>query len=367
MGRSASWRQHGVAVLSRPFRLLWEYTYSTESSPNLGLKIEGEFPDSRFLSYNVYDDDEQSSNCEKPYSIMDVDIVPDEGSSNPFLGSTSDNKKYTVYVLPVDAPSSITAGKKNIIWYDSDVKKVCTILRYYIPEGGIEGGIKMPMISGINLKDGSLVPAPKRELSGLRGEMTIPGGAFSSQANMLFFRAPFSFAYPNGPAEYCYNRNVLEQDNVMVFNFKAPSASLREPRESTMFGLPFSHKPLRVVGKYRYKSGGSTLDSGMEDKCRILAVMYLTDEKVKHLNGFNIRTSPNIVGMAEIADGSSTQGEGYHVFDISFRYDKVVDPELLAKGRYNLALVFSSSNRGDVYDGAPGSELLIDDVEIICE
>lgn len=205
------------------FAYYWEYTFSTESSPSLGLKIEGEFPDSRFLSYNVYDDDEQSSNCKKAYSIMDIDIVPDEGSSNPFLGEASGNKKYTVYVLPVDAPESITAGKKNIIWFDSDVKKVCTILRYYIPEGDITGGVKMPMISGLNLNDGSLVAAPKRELSGLRGTMTIPGGAFSSQDNMLFFRAPFSFAYPNGPAEYCYNRNVLNEDEVMVFNFKAPS------------------------------------------------------------------------------------------------------------------------------------------------
>lgn len=146
-------------------------------------------------------------------------------------------------------------------------------------------------------------------------------------------------------------------------------ASLREPRESTMFGLPFSHKPLRVTGKYKYKSGGRTYFSATEDKCRILAVMYLTDENVTHLNGFNIRTSPNIVGMAELEDGSSTPGDGYHNFDIHFRYDsnKEINPELLANGRYNLALVFSSSIKGDVYDGAPGSTLFIDDVEIICE
>lgn len=144
-------------------------------------------------------------------------------------------------------------------------------------------------------------------------------------------------------------------------------ASLREPRESTMFGLPFSHKPLRVTGKYKYKSGGLTLDSKTEDKCRILAVMYITDENISHLNGFNIRTSPNIVGMAEIEDGSSTTGDGYHDFDISFNYKKEINQEMLANGRYNLALVFSSSNKGDVYDGAPGSTLLIDEVEIICE
>lgn len=205
------------------FAFYWEYTFDAAKNPDMGLKIEGEFPDARFLSYNVYDDDEQSSACDRPYSIMDVDIIPDAGSFNPFVTESVGSKKYTVYVLPVDAPASVVEGKKNIIWFDADVRKVCTILRYYIPEGGIGGGVRMPMISGLNLADGSLTKAPARERSGLRGAMDIPGGAFNSAANMVFFRAPFSFAYPNGPAEYCYNRNVLEPENVMVFNFKAPS------------------------------------------------------------------------------------------------------------------------------------------------
>ena len=161
------------------FAYYWEYTFSAEENPETGLVIEGEFPD-----------------CDK---------------------------KYVIYVLPMDAPEAISKGKKNIIWFDSDVKKVCTILRHYIPQGDIKGGVGMPLVKGIDLKTGEFTVAPERKLSGLRGEMEIPGGAFSSMDNMLFFRAPFSYAYPNGPAEYCYNRNVLEEDKVMVFNFKAPS------------------------------------------------------------------------------------------------------------------------------------------------
>lgn len=214
------------------FAYYWEYTFSAEDNPDLGLVIEGEFPDSRFLSYNVYDDDEQTSYCDRGFSLMDVEIVPDEGSSNPFLGAAGGSRKYTIHVLPTDAPASVSEGKKNIIWFDADVKKVCTILRYYIPEGGIGGGVGMPVIKGLDLKTGKLAATPERVLSGLRGDMQLPGAAFSSTANLLFFRAPFSFAYPNGPAEYCYTRNVLEPENVMVFNFKAPSF----PADASEFG-----------------------------------------------------------------------------------------------------------------------------------
>lgn len=206
------------------FAFYWEYTFDAAANPNIGLIIEGEYPKARFLSYNAYDDDAQTSYCEKGFSVMDVEIEPDNGYVNPFVQETTKtNQKYTVYVLPTDAPESIVANCNNICWFDADVKKVCTILRYYIPEGGIEGSVAMPTIKAVDLTTGKELKAPERALSGLRGEMELPSAAFTAAANLLFFRAPFAFAYPNSPSEYCYSRNVLEEDEVMVFNFKAPS------------------------------------------------------------------------------------------------------------------------------------------------
>jgi len=206
------------------FAYYWEYTFDAAANPDLGLVIEGEFPDARFLSYNVYDDDEQTSYCDKGFSVMDIDIKPDAGYENTFVtASGKQHQKYTVYVLPTDASASVTAGKDNIIWFDSDVKKVCTILRYYIPQPDIKGGVEMPVVKAINVLTGEYADAPARVLSGLRGEMSIPGGAFNASANVNFFRAPFAYAYPNGPAEYCYTRNALDVNDVILFNFKAPS------------------------------------------------------------------------------------------------------------------------------------------------
>lgn len=142
-------------------------------------------------------------------------------------------------------------------------------------------------------------------------------------------------------------------------------ASKREPRESTMFGLPFMKKPVKMTGKYRYRSGGLTYMSNESDQFRIRGVLYRTDSSVKHLNGFTIKDSPNIVARAEMS-GGDTSGDGYAGFSIDFVYEAPVDPALLARGGYNFAVIFTSSINGDVYDGAPGSTLWIDDVEIIC-
>ncbi|MBE6313795.1 MAG: hypothetical protein E7079_02425 [Bacteroidales bacterium] len=206
------------------FAFYWEYTFDAEANPEIGLIIEGEFPNARFLSYNVYDDEAQTSYCEKGYSLTDVEIEADNGYINTFRQETTErNQKYTIYVLPTDAPDTYVSDKANICWFDADVKKVCTMLRYYIPEGGINGGVEMPRIKAINLTTGKELDAPARIMSGIRGEMELPGAAFTSTDNALFFRAPFSYAYPNGPSEYCYSRNILEENKVIVFNFKAPT------------------------------------------------------------------------------------------------------------------------------------------------
>lgn len=185
-------------------------------------------------------------------------------------------------------------------------------------------------------------------------------------------------AFPTQPTTDAYSGNYaakletkltgqldkpIAAGNLFIGQF---DGSLRDPRESTMFGLPFMSKPLRIKGMYRYRSGGPTLASGMDDRCRIQAVLYRTDENVRHLNGLNIRTSPNIVARAEM-ESATTPGSGYVPFDLEFAYMAPVDSKVLAAGGYNLAVIFSSSVNGDVYDGASGSILYIDEVEIVCE
>lgn len=141
-----------------------------------------------------------------------------------------------------------------------------------------------------------------------------------------------------------------------------------EPRESTMFGLPFIGKPVMIKGMYRYRSGGVTLKSQTPDCASIRAVLYRTDLGETHLNGFTIKNSPSIVARAEFdSPVTDTPGDGYVPFAITFVYTSAIDDALMSRGLYNLAINFTSSRDGDVYDGAEGSTLYIDNVQIICE
>lgn len=44
---------------------------------------------------------------------------------------------------------------------------------------------------------------------------------------------------------------------------------------------------------------------------------------------------------------------------------KFIDKEKLRNGKYNIAIVFTSSLEGDHFNGAIGSTLLIDEAELI--
>lgn len=153
--------------------------------------------------------------------------------------------------------------------------------------------------------------------------------------------------------------------NLFIGQFDSSSY---DPLESTHFGLPFTKKPLRITGMYKYRSGGMTLKTNVPDCCRMQAILYETDKNTTHLNGYTIKDSPNIVARAEMTDGGGdTEGEGYVNFDLEFNYTQSIDADILARGGYNLAIIFSASRNGDTYDGAVGSVLIVDNVKIICD
>ncbi|MDE7089342.1 MAG: hypothetical protein K2O54_04415, partial [Prevotella sp.] len=214
------------------------------------------------------------------------------------ISSGSKTQKYTIYVLPTNAPASVAKGKDNVIWFDAKAKKVCTILRYYIPQGDIKGSVAMPIIKGLDLRTEQFIATPERVLSGLRGDMELPGAAFTASDNMLFFRAPFSYAYPNGPAEYCYSRNLLEKNEVMMFNFKAPSYP-KSPAEygktdmrywSVCVGNKDTYTPL-AISDYQTKIDANgfanyiLVDKGSDKYAQIKQIAEANDYNILEWNG----------------------------------------------------------------------------------
>lgn len=150
--------------------------------------------------------------------------------------------------------------------------------------------------------------------------------------------------------------------------------AMKDPLTATQFGLPFSEKPIRFKGYYKYKVGEGKYiypegkqPHSEKDFCAVYSVFYKVDEETKVLDGTNILTHKNIVAIAKLNDRNPTPGDDFQSFDIAFDYSKsdhVVDFD---KNDYKLAIVFSSSFYGDYYEGVPGSTLVVDDVEIEIE
>lgn len=146
---------------------------------------------------------------------------------------------------------------------------------------------------------------------------------------------------------------------------------------ATQFGIPFDKKPMAFQGYYKYHRGavyqdrdGSTMPD-QKDYAAIYAVLYRNhDDKGNPvvLYGDNVKTSPQLVAIADMGDIDDTGDDDWHEFKASFVYynNKDLDQETLKNRGYSLAIVFSSSKDGDNFKGAIGSTLILDDVRIVC-
>lgn len=146
------------------------------------------------------------------------------------------------------------------------------------------------------------------------------------------------------------------------------------PLESTLFGQPyFSGLPELVDFTYQYKAGEKVIhgqdkqvELPSEDRASVSAVFYEVTDDASYLNGQTLQTDPRIVakGYVELAPTTPAgewQSYRLHLQPIDDARYAAVD---MAKKKYRLALVFSSSFRGAEYIGAVGSELRLQQVTI---
>ena len=152
------------------------------------------------------------------------------------------------------------------------------------------------------------------------------------------------------------------------------SQALSNAMTATRFGIPFNLKPVRFTGYYQYQPGPKFQDKagkevpGRVDEGSVYAVFYRNHDAEGNpvrLMGDNVLTSPLIVGIAKVKHLPATNE--WTPFDVEFEYDSDIDMQLLANKGYNLAVVFSSSADGAIFEGAIGSCLLIDKVRLYCQ
>ena len=145
---------------------------------------------------------------------------------------------------------------------------------------------------------------------------------------------------------------------------------LFEPLKTTEFGTPIDREPVRVTGYYKYSPGKEFTNALMEvdpnrtDEAHIYAVFYRNQDANGNsisLFGDDVLSSPYIVKKAQVAALPPT--DKWTRFEMFFEGDDADDTILQNLG-YNMTLVFSSSKNGASFEGAIGSTLYVDEVEV---
>lgn len=143
--------------------------------------------------------------------------------------------------------------------------------------------------------------------------------------------------------------------------------------KSTKFGLPYRNKPASLKGRIKYTAGaeyfrtqvdGQTVTKvpvpGKVDKASVCGVLYEVANYDETLTGLDAYTSDKVVALAQHITENTN---GFTDFTLNFTYKKAYDPTK----KYKFAIISSSSAEGDKFEGAPGSELLIESLEIVNE
>lgn len=234
---SATMRGDNQSIRAYPdiFANYWEYTYSFEKNPNIGLRLTGSFPKARFFNFTIYDDLTQDDMS----AIEDVNIKPNEGSINPYSTETEDYGKntYTINIIPSSTPATFKASLQNVCEFPDTLKMVSVFMRLYLADqmsGEEHGGVDMPAIQAFDVTTGKDVAFPTHEECQIKNIPNVPSANFTdAQKSLNFMRAPINAWYPNSPADYLFTRIKLNSDTLAIFRFVPPVAPTKVSEYAT--------------------------------------------------------------------------------------------------------------------------------------
>ena len=141
--------------------------------------------------------------------------------------------------------------------------------------------------------------------------------------------------------------------------------------KSTRFGQPYNNKkaPKAVSGFFKYKAGKEFIVNNApselkKDTWDAYAILFEKRKEENYLLGDHSFSDDRIVNVARISDDLHIETDEWLPFEMSFDWEgKSFNPN----ADYMYTIVFSSSKEGDKFNGAVGSTLWIDEVEIITE
>ncbi len=197
---------------------------------------------------------------------------------------------------------------------------------------------------------------------------SIEGNNYWCTANNYFVQGTLPANGPNGLCAKMTTKKVdfvyrtIAAGTTFTGNFSS-NVNLDNPRQMTFFGSHFIKRPSSMTFRMSYKAGeqlqkvenGNFVNLSGKDRGQAwVQLLYYSGEGEMEYHK-DPAANIQVVGSGELVI-NDTNGWVEATIDIAYT-DQTTMPNYIA-------IVFTSSIRGDYFEGAPGSVLMIDDVRL---
>lgn len=148
------------------------------------------------------------------------------------------------------------------------------------------------------------------------------------------------------------------------FNLAGATSNPTDPREATIFGTPFKYKPTAMQFKFKYQAGEKYIQASLNDPSDIFGGFTVSEiEGEDQCSIYAIlekRSDNEVYEIARAELFSSTTQDVLTQTTVPFSYTSNEEPT-------HITVVFASSKGGDLWKGAVGSTLIVENLELIYE
>lgn len=148
------------------------------------------------------------------------------------------------------------------------------------------------------------------------------------------------------------------------FNLAGATSNPTDPREATIFGTPFTYKPTAMQFKFKYQAGEKYIQATLNDPSDIFGGFTVSEiEGEDQCSIYAIlekRSDNEVYEIARAELISETTQDVITETTIPFNYTSDKEPT-------HITVVFASSKGGDLWKGAVGSTLIVENLKLIYE
>ena len=143
-------RDTTVGILPDVYANYFTYTLA-RTNDDIGFRIKGKFPDTRYFSFNVYSLGDNATQG----SLVDYQISSDSGAPNPFVAdrdSVTVGENYTVHIVPSKHKDK---DLPNLLPFRDNPKLLAMVIRLYDYNIDDFGGVEFPTVEAFTIEDES--------------------------------------------------------------------------------------------------------------------------------------------------------------------------------------------------------------------